>query len=639
MNKLLLLLVAIVIAVESISVDQIKQKHYNIKDELNEKVKSITVTSPTRPIRKLETSSTGYYYLRTYSDKCKTLTSSVGYAVNYCFVEDNFAFKYMISQDDDGSCNTLQVYNYIDDKCETLISISESTPVTAGECIKFDTSVSDYATQACTTDPAPPAAADGAIMMYSNYDQDCDSVTAGFLQLIGCYKYGGDSFQSSCTAGGTPQYTAWSKSKCSGSSEVVALPTECTIEDSYFFFDADSSSESDSSSSEGSDSEETGSEESDSEETGSEESDSEETGSEESESEDATIESNEIQSNSASKITLEKKKHDDIKKGKGHHSKDSSEEGYDSSEDEFSAEWVTASPSASTTSFPTSVNSSYINVKYVCGAAPTAAPTVAPTVNDLIMFDVQQIFVGIDYSTYEMNSNVNEQVIKETIAGSMNGVSVDDIVEFEIEDESNEESVQSRHMRRQLLKVTAEESITADYTIMLRNGSLSYNTLTQELDDAVTSGSFDQLLSDNAVANGATSLVGVTSNTLSTENLESSDSDGSSGSSSSGNGANVGMIVGIVIAVIALLLIAAVVVWFLMLRSKSDQTPTSNPSYDNRRSNEESIPLAAMVVDADDKHAMNGRSVTAEPVNPRPSHPHARVTVTASAPIAPAAIL
>lgn len=147
------------------------------------------------------------------------------------------------------------------------------------------------------------------------------------------------------------------------------MPTECTVEDSYFFFDTDSSSESDS------DSEETGSEDSESEETGSEDSVSEETGSEDSESVENV----------------------DKKKGKGQHSKDTGDESHESTEEEFNAEWVTASPSASATSFPTSVNSSYINVKYVCGTAPTASPTIAPTVNDLIMFDAQQVIISLHW--------------------------------------------------------------------------------------------------------------------------------------------------------------------------------------------------------------------------------------------------
>lgn len=170
-----------------------------------------------------------------------------------------------------------------------------------------------------------------------------------------------------------------------------------------------------------------------------------------------------------------------------------------------------------------------------------------PTVSDLVEFDAEQTINGISFSTYSANSSLYDTTLKETIAETMTGVNPGDIQDFTAAAAPARRLLQSYTTSvRMNGRTLSSDALATSYKVSVRNASLSYDELSTELTDAVESGEFDTLLTTNAQDNGATALVGATSDEVETQNLVTD-----SGSSDDGlsGGAIAGIVIGVLVGV------------------------------------------------------------------------------------------
>ncbi len=156
--------------------------------------------------------------------------------------------------------------------------------------------------------------------------------------------------------------------------------------------------------------------------------------------------------------------------------------------------------------------------------------------------------------------------MKQTIADCMDGIEPEDITDMVVESGQrrllySDYAVRLLHLRSETKqnnnnRKLEDDSIITSYIIRSSDPALTYETLTSQLTAAVSSGTFDSLLTTNAENAGATELVGCETSDITTENVDMSDE-------SSDKGLSAGAIAGIVIGVIVgVSLIIAVVYCF-----------------------------------------------------------------------------
>mmetsp|Transcript_31733 Transcript_31733/g.53531 ORF Transcript_31733/g.53531 Transcript_31733/m.53531 type:complete len:293 (+) Transcript_31733:781-1659(+) len=244
-------------------------------------------------------------------------------------------------------------------------------------------------------------------------------------------------------------------------------------------------------------------------------------------------------------------------------------------------------PSASGTAFPTATVAGYSSYSscesagvptIAPSAEPSAEPTAEPTASADIIFEVVQSITGVSYSSYLANQAAFDTALIATIAASMTGISVDDILDFLVSDGAS-----VRRNMRSAVGVTATniaagssgaeswsrrrltDSIDVSYTVRSFDTALSFDTLQNELTTAISDGSFDSSLSTNAIAAGATDLVGANSSAAAI--VDTSGSSSSSSSSSDDSTTLVIIIVVVVVFVVSLVAAAA----FMMMSSRKKE--------------------------------------------------------------------
>jgi hypothetical protein len=173
---------------------------------------------------------------------------------------------------------------------------------------------------------------------------------------------------------------------------------------------------------------------------------------------------------------------------------------------------------------------------------------------------------GIDLTTYNQDPTTNENVLKISIAECMTGVSSDNIQSWSV-----------AGTRRRLMGTSGAEVditmhistsasfITATYVVSVTNSILNYNELSAQLTQAIKSGDFNTILTEEAKQYGATSLETASSSSISTQNLLTNSSSGSSGLSA-------GAIAGIVIAVIFAVTISLTFVYWCVIMDKPPES-------------------------------------------------------------------
>lgn len=184
-------------------------------------------------------------------------------------------------------------------------------------------------------------------------------------------------------------------------------------------------------------------------------------------------------------------------------------------------------------------------------AEPTAMPTFMPTQQNtafptsagasLQTFTADQEIEGISISEWNSNLAANELSVKTAVAGSMDGVTINDISNFRASGENRRlEAVTLRRLQ-------GSNSVIVVYTVSVTS-QLTASQLFNQLSNNIAMGTFNILLHQAAQANSATDLLDAESNNVSYYD------DGNNGNRLSG-GAIAGIIVGVIFGVILLALV------------------------------------------------------------------------------------
>jgi len=204
---------------------------------------------------------------------------------------------------------------------------------------------------------------------------------------------------------------------------------------------------------------------------------------------------------------------------------------------------------------------------------PSRLPTAAPTNNDLVKFSAVQPMTGVSVSDYRASRALYDTTLQQSIAASMTGVGPEDVLNLDLV------STTRRSMRR-LGTSTSPSTGTLTYKVQVHDASLSYTTLSAELQQSVTDGTFNTLLNSYATTNGATGLEIATSSSVTTENLD--DGSGSSGLSASDK-AQIGFISA---ACFVFAILVAGLAWFAYLRLGKARSLLENSQCPDPRASE-----------------------------------------------------
>ena len=142
---------------------------------------------------------------------------------------------------------------------------------------------------------------------------------------------------------------------------------------------------------------------------------------------------------------------------------------------------------------------------------PTAHPTQRPTQSvsayptavtaSTVTLSVVQVINGISFGTYTSHETADALTLKQTIAGCMDGVSVNDITKF---------TVTNANRRLSNKRALAGGAIRMSYTIVT-SSKLTASQLAAQLTSNVDDGTFDDLLENNANNNNTSDFDGATS--------------------------------------------------------------------------------------------------------------------------------
>jgi hypothetical protein len=186
-----------------------------------------------------------------------------------------------------------------------------------------------------------------------------------------------------------------------------------------------------------------------------------------------------------------------------------------------------------------------------------------------------QPITGVSVSDYRASRALYDTTLQQSIAASMTGVGPEDVLNL------NLVSTTRRSMRRLETSTSPSPSTgTLTYKVQVHDASLSYATLSAELQQSVTDGTFNTLINSYATTNGATGLENATSSSVTTENLE--DGSGSSGLSASDK-AQIGFIS---VACFVFAILVAGLAWFAYLRLGKARSLLENSQCPDPRASE-----------------------------------------------------
>lgn len=172
-----------------------------------------------------------------------------------------------------------------------------------------------------------------------------------------------------------------------------------------------------------------------------------------------------------------------------------------------------------------------------------------------------QTINGVSIDEYNEDPEAYDETLTESIADTMDGVESDDILDLQVIAGSSSDRRLTGDEHRRL-----QDSIEASYIVEVRDADQSYESLSSQLSDAVTSGQFNTILQTNAAANGATGLEDATSDSVTTTNLLA-DNGNNKKKDDSDDGLSDGAIAGIVIGVLAGVIIIGLIAYFVINKS------------------------------------------------------------------------
>jgi hypothetical protein len=192
-----------------------------------------------------------------------------------------------------------------------------------------------------------------------------------------------------------------------------------------------------------------------------------------------------------------------------------------------------------------------------------------------VKVDVKQTINGISFANYLADQATNDLVLKTSIAGCMDGITVDDVTDLVASAAAARRALQVRtRVNVQDHRALQSDSIAVTYTI-LTVSQLTSQQLFAQLNNNVNDGTFTILLRNAAVNNNALSLTDASSD--STTNLTPENTD----SQSDGDELSDGAIAGIVIGGVVFLVLVAIVAWYFCARkSDSAVVPTAGRAYE-----------------------------------------------------------
>jgi hypothetical protein len=141
--------------------------------------------------------------------------------------------------------------------------------------------------------------------------------------------------------------------------------------------------------------------------------------------------------------------------------------------------------------------------------APTQRPTQSvsayPTAASASTVSVSavQVINGISFGTYTSHETANALTLKQTIAGCMDGVSVNDFTKFTVTNTNANRRLSDK-------RALAGGAIRVSYTIVA-SSKLTASQLAAQLTSNVDDGTFDDLLDNNANNNNTSDFDGATS--------------------------------------------------------------------------------------------------------------------------------
>ena len=187
-------------------------------------------------------------------------------------------------------------------------------------------------------------------------------------------------------------------------------------------------------------------------------------------------------------------------------------------------------------------------------AEPTAMPTFMPTQQNtafptsagasLQTFTADQVISGVSISQWNSMQAANELSVKTAVAGSIQGVTTNDVKNFQASGANRRlDTVTIVNLRR----LQGGNSVRVIYTVSATT-QLTASQMFDQLSNSVNTGAFDILLHQAATTNGASDLLNAETNSIELYD------DGNNGNRLSG-GAIAGIIVGVIFGVILLALV------------------------------------------------------------------------------------
>jgi hypothetical protein len=178
---------------------------------------------------------------------------------------------------------------------------------------------------------------------------------------------------------------------------------------------------------------------------------------------------------------------------------------------------------------------------------------------------------GISIDTYNSNKTLYGNTLALSIAACMEGVEAANIINLVATGASSSASVAALRGGGAGTRVLASSSaISTSYDVSVRNAALSYDSLSQQLTTAVTTGMFNTYLATYSTTTGASGYEGATSDEVATANLQGGDNDSKKKVAG-------GVIAGIVLGCLAVILLIAVGLYFSFRHRMGGASSSNGP--------------------------------------------------------------